>query len=149
LRTAQRKSISRSLSRRTPRATEQCAGAAAAACCALLLLAVSGCEDFNWPYHRASASTSALPADSSGAADNAAECANIQAQIKDSEETRREAPTTSTDTDIVSAAQGKADKRIDDLRQRYDAMDCPTESSPGRSSRQAPLQPAPGGQVNQ
>src|ERR1039458_187355 len=59
-------------------------------------------------------------------------------------ETRREAPTTSTDSDIVDAAQGKADKRIDDLRQRYDALDCPADSA-ARRNRLPPLQPAPGG----
>jgi hypothetical protein len=107
-----------------------------------LLLAVAGCDDINWPYHHSTAPVT-VTAGESGADDNAAECASIAAQIKDSEETRREAPTTSTDSDIVDAAQGKADKRIDDLRQRYDAMDCPADNS--RPTRQPPLQPAPGG----
>jgi hypothetical protein len=109
----------------------------------VLLLVLGGCEDFNWPYHRASAPVAVTPADNGGS-DKAAECANITAQIKDNEETRREAPTTSTDSDIVDAAQGKADKRIDDLRQRYDALDCPADSA-ARPNRLPPLQPAPGG----
>ena len=110
----------------------------------LSLLALAGCEDFNWPYHRASEPIADKPGDT-GAGDNATECANIQAEIKNSEETRREAPTTSTDPDIVDAAQGKADKRIDDLRQRYDSMDCPNASASSGPNRLPPLQPAPGG----
>jgi hypothetical protein len=108
------------------------------------LLALSGCEDFNWPYHRAGEPIADKPGDTA-AGDNATECANIQADIKNSEETRREAPATSTNPDIVDAAQGKADKRIDDLRQRYDALDCPSDSGSGGPNRLPPLQPAPGG----
>jgi hypothetical protein len=110
----------------------------------LSLLALAGCEDFNWPYHRASEPIADKPGDT-GAGDNATECANIQAEIKNSEETRREAPTTSTNPDIVDAAQGKADKRIDDLRQRYDSLDCPSADASSDRSRLPPLQPAPGG----
>ena len=117
------------------------------AICCLLLLGVAGCEDLNWPFHRARESSTGTAGDSGGN-DIAAECADLRGQIKDSEEMRREAPTTSTDTDIVNAAQGKADKRIDDLRQRYDEMDCPTDSSEG-PSRLPPLQPAPGGALPQ
>ncbi len=104
--------------------------------------ALGGCADFNWPYHRSAQSAPVLTGDS--AADSAAECANVAAQIKDSQEERREAPTLTTDSDIVNASQGKADKRIDDLRQRYEAMDCPADTAP-HLNRQAPLQPAPGG----
>jgi hypothetical protein len=117
------------------------------AICCLLLLGVAGCEDLNWPFHRARDSSTSTAGDNGGN-DIAAECADLRGQIKDSEEMRREAPTTSTDTDIVNAAQGKADKRIDDLRQRYDEMDCPTDSSQG-PSRLPPLQPAPGGALPQ
>jgi len=72
-----------------------------------------------------------------------AECADIRVQLKDAQEARREAPTTSTNPDIVSAAQGKADKRIEDLRQRYDALDCPEEATQ-TPAKEPPLQPAPG-----
>jgi hypothetical protein len=109
--------------------------------CALLGLAVSGCEDLNWPFHRPQSSSSSSPGeDISG---NSSECADIRAQIKDNQESRREAPTTSTNQDIVAASEGKADKRIDDLQTRYDALDCPSDESPG-TSRLPPLQPAPG-----
>jgi hypothetical protein len=117
------------------------------AICCLLLLGVSGCEDLNWPFHRARESSSSTAGDNGGG-DIAAECADLRGQIKDNEEMRREAPTTTTDTDIVNAAQGKADKRIDDLRQRYDELDCPADSS-GGSNRLPPLQPAPGGALPQ
>jgi len=119
--------------------------AAWAARCGLPLLLLGGCADLNWPFHHPSAPVSAAPgdrgADSSG---SAAECADIRAQIRESQEMRREAPTTTTDSDIVNAAQGKADKRIDDLRQRADALDCPSDS-PSSHNRMPPLQPAPGG----
>jgi hypothetical protein len=115
-----------------------------AACLLPLLLAV-GCSDLNWPFHHPGAPVSAAPGEHAGDNGDADECASIRAQIRENEESRREAPTTTTDSDIVNAAQGKADKRIDDLRQRADAMDCAGDSASGRSIRQPPLQPAPGG----
>jgi hypothetical protein len=112
----------------------------------LALLLLAGCSDLNWPFHHPGASDSAATAKGGAEVDQStAECANIRAQIKDNEETRREAPATTTDADIVNAAQAKADKRIDDLRQRADALDCPNDSSAGESKRMPPLQPAPGG----
>ena len=119
------------------------AGALAGALAAsALLLALSGCEDINWPFHRAHRAAAPVRADNAGG-DNAAECADVLAQIKDNEEMRRVAPSTSVNPDIVSAADGKAEKRIDDLRQRYDALNCPAQA-PSRPVRQPPLQPAPG-----
>jgi hypothetical protein len=108
--------------------------------CGLLLQAVSGCSDLNWPFHRATSSAAAAPADSG----SDTECDDIRAQIRDAQEARREAPTTTTNSDIMNAAQAKADKRIDDLRQRSDALDCPDEPDVSLG-RQPPLQPAPGG----
>ena len=102
------------------------------------LLGTSGCGDFNWPFHRAHASAA------TSAEGNSDECADIRGQIRDAQEARREAPTTTTNPDIVNAAQGKADKRIEDLRRRYDDLDCPGDASM-RPGRQPPLQPAPGG----
>ena len=110
--------------------------------CLLLGVGLAGCEDLNWPFHRAQSSSTSSPGDDSGSG-NASECADIRAQIKDNEESRREAPTTSTNQDIVNASAGKADKRIDDLQTRYDALDCPSDESP-RPNRLPPLQPAPG-----
>jgi hypothetical protein len=110
--------------------------------CLLLGLVLCGCEDLNWPFHRPQSSSTSSPGDDSGNG-NASECADIRAQIKDNQESRREAPTTSTNQDIVDASEGKADKRIDDLQTRYNALDCPSDESP-RSNRLPPLQPAPG-----
>ncbi|HEY6453262.1 MAG TPA: hypothetical protein VIX87_11760 [Steroidobacteraceae bacterium] len=117
--------------------------ASCATCCCLLLLAC-GCSDINWPFHHHSGTQPAAAPAAGAAGDDAAQCADIRAQIKDSEEDRREAPTTTTNPDIVNAAQGKADKRIEDLRERYESMDCPDET-PGSPIKIPPLQPAPGG----
>jgi hypothetical protein len=105
-------------------------------------LGLAGCEDLNWPFHRAQSTSTSSPGEDNGNG-NASECADIRAQIRDNQESRREAPTTSTDQDIVNASEGKADKRIDDLQTRYDTLDCPSDESPGRG-RLPPLQPAPG-----
>jgi len=95
----------------------------------------------SWLHHSRPASESSGAADESG--DNSAECADIRAQIRDSEEKKREAPVTSINPDIVSAAEGKAELRIEELRQRYDALDCPGDAAPS-PGRVPPLQPAPG-----
>jgi hypothetical protein len=110
--------------------------------CALLGAGVAGCEDLNWPFHRAQSTSTSSPGEDNGSG-NASECADIRAQIKDNQESRREAPTTSTNQDIVSASEGKADKRIEDLQTRYEALDCPSDEAPNRG-RLPPLQPAPG-----
>lgn len=123
-----------------------------AATLAALLVSVSACEDINWPFHRAHSSSSSAPADAAtgnsngNTTDGDSECADLRAQIRNYQESRREAPTTSTNPDIVNAAQGKADKRIDDLQRRYDELDCPSSDSDAtnRPGRQPPLQPAPG-----
>jgi hypothetical protein len=114
----------------------------ALATCVLLAASVAGCEDLNWPFHRPESRSSSSPGDDTGSG-SASECADIRAQIKDNQESRREAPTTSTNQDIVDASEGKADKRIDDLQTRYDALDCPSDVAPG-PGRLPPLQPAPG-----
>jgi len=115
----------------------------AIATCFLLGMGVAGCEDLNWPFHRARSTSTSSPGEDNGSG-NASECADIRAQIKDNQESRREAPTTSTNPDIVNASQGKADKRIEDLQTRYDALDCPSDEAPTRGGRVPPLQPAPG-----
>jgi hypothetical protein len=115
----------------------------------LSLLALTGCSDLNWPFHHPGAQATSTAGDHADGGDSvAAQCADIRAQIRDSAETRREAPATTTDPNIVDAAQGKADKRIDDLHQRADALDCPSDAptdSPSQSNRMPPVQPAPGG----
>jgi hypothetical protein len=111
-----------------------------------LLVSLGGCEDINWPFHRNASSDSAPmapAAEAAGGSEIEAQCADIRAQIKDSEEQRREAPVTSTDPEIVNAGLGKADKRIEDLRARYDELDCPSDADP-QPGRVPPLPPAPG-----
>lgn len=109
---------------------------------ALLSLSTAGCEYLNWPFHRSHSNSNSSPGEDIGGG-NSSECADIRAQIKDNQESRREAPTTSTNPDIVSASQGKADKRIEDLQTRYEALDCPSDETP-RDNHVPPLQPAPG-----
>ena len=109
---------------------------------ALLLLGAAGCENINWPFHHPR--PDAGPAASGS--DSASECAGLLSDIRRAREMRREAPTTSTNPDIVSAAQGKADKQIDDLQRHYDELDCPeADAAANGPGRQPPLQPAPGG----
>jgi hypothetical protein len=116
-----------------------------------LLVAGAGCEDINWPFHhRQTAPVPAAPADQANPSGEASqsddECADLLGKIRQSQEERREAIATSVSPDIVSAAQGKADQRIEDLRRRYDELDCPSDEADAttRPHRQPPLQPAPG-----
>jgi hypothetical protein len=124
---------------------------AAAALWGLLpVLVLAGCSDLNWPFHHPSSAPVSVNTGgtSAGGDSTAAECADIRAQIRQNAAERREAPATTTDPNIVDAAQGKADKRIDDLHQRAEAMDCPSDAptdAPSQSNRMAPVQPAPGG----
>jgi hypothetical protein len=72
----------------------------------------------------------------------AAQCQQLRAQIRANQESVREAPTISTSPQIVAAAQGKADQRIQALRDQLEALDCADQSqSPG--ARAPPLPPAP------
>ena len=48
----------------------------------------------------------------------------------------------------MAAAQGNADRRLDQLRAQYDALGCPDTQLPSQSGRFAPLPPAPGGKSN-
>jgi hypothetical protein len=107
-----------------------------------LLLALGGCADVSWPFHRDTQPPTAALGASPG--DAATECASIRDDIRSAEQDRRQAPTTTTYSDIVAAAQAKDDQRIDELRRRADSLDCPDETST-RAIRTAPLQPAPGG----
>ncbi|HEX4025328.1 MAG TPA: hypothetical protein VHX52_11605 [Steroidobacteraceae bacterium] len=77
--------------------------------------------------------------------DTQSQCADLRTQIKTSQNALRQAPTTSINEDIVAAAQGKADKQLDDLRAQYDALGCPDAQLPPLHGQFAPLPPAPGG----
>lgn len=103
-----------------------------------------GCENLNWPFHHHQAEATPSAEGSEGSP-NAHECADLLAQIRQSQEERRQAVATSVNPDIVNAAQGKADQQIEELRHRYDELDCPAEAGDStRRHRQPPLQPAPG-----
>jgi hypothetical protein len=112
------------------------------------MLSLSACDDISWPFHRDSAPEP--PVSSSGgdaAADKAAQCANIRAQIRSNEESQREAPATSVSASIVESSQARSQKHIDDLHAQYDELDCPDESASDTPARLAPIQPAPGGNI--
>lgn len=73
------------------------------------------------------------------------ECERLRAQIRAEQQRERQAPTTSTDENIVNAAQAKADHRLDDLQTQYDAQNCSSAERPPARSRTPPLPAAPGG----
>lgn len=110
-------------------------------------LALTGCSSYSMPVLRSRAAdaptTSATGADSVDP--TAAECEQLRTQIRSNQQAVREAPTTSTSPMIVAAAEGRADKHIDDARQRLDELDCPSEDDAvGKQRPLAPLPPAPG-----
>jgi hypothetical protein len=107
-------------------------------CSGLLLLACCS----QWPVLRSQADTRiTLPANSS---DPAGECQQLRDQIRANQASVREAPTLSTSPQIVAAAQGKADQRIQALRDQMEALDCASEArSDSGNPRVAPLPPAP------
>ena len=82
------------------------------------------------------------PADNKDPA--AAQCQLLRDQIRANQESQRGAPSISTSPQIVAAAQGKADQRIDQLQARLDSLDCADDSSDStHKARIAPLPPAP------
>jgi hypothetical protein len=74
----------------------------------------------------------------------AAQCQQVRDQIHSNQESLREAPTTSISPEIVSAAQGHADQRIEDLRNQLDSLGC-NDNQTGESPepRLPPMQAAP------
>jgi hypothetical protein len=112
-----------------------------AALCGCLLL-LSACSD-GPPMLRSQVAASIGPrADTDDPL--AAQCQQLRDQIRANQESEREAPSTSTSPQIVAAAQGKADQRIDDLRNRMDTLGCEEESKDSSNhARVAPLPPAP------
>ena len=101
-------------------------------------LLISACSLFRHEPSdtRATAGTSATQQD---------ECDRLGAQIRAEQQRERQAPTTSTDENIVNAAQAKADHRLDDLQSQYDAQNCSSAARPPARSRTPPLPAAPGG----
>ena len=115
----------------------------AAAAGALSLLA-SACSD--GPIVLRSQADRHIPAPSNPDDPAAAQCQQLRDQIRADREAAREAPTTSTSPEIVAAAQGQADKRVEELLNRMDAMGCNDQSSEaGGDRRLPPMQPAPNG----
>jgi hypothetical protein len=110
--------------------------AIATALCAALLL--SACSLF----HHESSERSAAAGTSTTQED---ECENLRAQIRAQQQRQRQAPTTSTDENIVNAAEAKADHRLEDLQSQYDAQNCSSSDRPPARSRTPPLPAAPGG----
>lgn len=72
----------------------------------------------------------------------AAQCQQLRDQIRADQESVREAPTISTSPQIVAAAEGRADQRIQDLREQLDSLDCADEGHAVHSSV-PPLPAAP------
>jgi hypothetical protein len=113
----------------------------------LTLVALVSCSSGSIPVLRSRAgdAPTAVATSAGGGDSNAAECERLRAQIRSNQQAVREAPTTSTSPMIVAAAEGKADQRIDDARQRLDELDCPSEDqSAGKLPPLAPMPPAPG-----
>jgi hypothetical protein len=74
----------------------------------------------------------------------AAQCQQLRDQIRANQESQREAVTLSTNPQIVAAAQGKADQRIDRLHDRLDELDCADQGKQDASGpRISPLPPSP------
>ncbi len=105
---------------------------------AALMLIMTGCS---W-FHRPPDTVTATP---STPAEQQAECARLAAEIRTYQAKQRQAPTISTDEDIVNAAEAKADNRLEDLQSQYNDMDCSAAALPPARARIPPLPPAPGG----
>jgi hypothetical protein len=101
-------------------------------------LTLTGCSYF----HNTPATAAATP---STPAEQQAQCAQLAAEIRTYQAKQRQAPTISTDEDIVNAAEAKADNRLEDLQSQYNDMDCSAAALPPARARTPPLPPAPGG----
>jgi hypothetical protein len=112
-----------------------------------LVAILAGCSSGSMPVlrSRAADAPTTVATNADGTDPNAAECEQLRAQVRSNQQAVREAPTTSTSPMIVAAAEGRADKRIDDARQRLDELDCPSEGTGNDKLRPlAPMPPAPG-----
>jgi hypothetical protein len=109
-----------------------------------LLLLMAGCDGISAPRLRSSEPHDTVAADGSDPA--ASQCQELRDQIRANQESVREAPATSTSPQIVAAAEGKADQRIDELRSRLDGLNCAPDSSDTSTRLHGlpPLPPAPG-----
>jgi len=96
------------------------------------------------PLQRGDASSSATPSAGSSTGIQS-QCVSLRDEIKTNQNKLRSAPTTSTNEDIVAAAQGHAAQRLDELQARYDELGCSAKALPPSHGRFAPLPPAPGG----
>jgi hypothetical protein len=105
------------------------------------VLAQTACSD---PPVLRSRADSAISAPTNSSDPVAAQCQQLRDQIRVDQESQREAITISTNPQIVAAAQAKADQRVDQLRDRLDALDCPDQGKQDTSGpRIAPLPAAP------
>jgi hypothetical protein len=110
------------------------------------ILCLSACMNGSGPVLRSTSPAAAVTPAAAGTDPVAAECHDLREEIRGNQEIARQAPSTSTEPEIVAATQGKAEQRVDDLRARYDELDCPPEAGTfTMHPREAPVQPAPGG----
>jgi hypothetical protein len=100
-------------------------------------LTISGCGLF--PQR-----SSATAATASNPSERQDECERLREQIRTAQQQGRRAPTTSADQTIVSAAQAKADQRVEDLQSQYDAQNCTAADRQPQREKTPPLPPAPG-----
>jgi hypothetical protein len=105
----------------------------------LLCLSLACCSDMPVLRSQADRHITASPNSSDPVA---AQCQQLRAQIRANQESAREAPTISTSPQIVAAAEGKADQRIQELRDRMESLDCADEGHSSHSSV-PPLPAAP------
>src|SRR5208282_3838623 len=68
------------------------------------LLAIGGCSSISWPWSRNRDTTAAAPVATGTGTDTDAECDRLRVEIKNSEESRRNASAQSTSPEIVAAA---------------------------------------------
>ena len=110
--------------------------------CSLLLL-IASCSD-GPPVLRSQVAASIAPR-SDGDDSVAAQCQQLRDQIRANRESEREAPSFSTSPQIVAAAEGKADQRIDEVQSRMDTLDCTdaADKDSNGNGRVAPLPAAP------
>ena len=112
--------------------------ARAVLCGTLVSVSLLACDGF--PVLRSRAD-SRIAAPSAEGASTAEQCEHLRSQIRANQESSREAPAVSTSPQIVAAAQGKADQRIQSLRDQMDSLDCADQ--PNNDTKRPRLSPLP------
>ncbi|HEY7929262.1 MAG TPA: hypothetical protein VID71_04580 [Steroidobacteraceae bacterium] len=73
------------------------------------------------------------------------QCSDLRSQIREQQLDEQRAPNTSISEPIVQAKEAHADRRIQDLQDRYDSLDCPSVVGPRAHTPLVPVSPAPNG----